>query len=105
MREALTSIRADLGEDAVMLSSRKLPTGVEVIAAVDYDGSLLGGAEMNAADEKSTRELDTYEQVARRQAAPEPAAPPAPPRPAAPAAAASAPAPATATAPAPAPAA
>ena len=35
MREALTSIRADLGPDAVMLSSRKLPEGVEVIAKLD----------------------------------------------------------------------
>ena len=41
MREALTSIRTDLGADAVMLSSRKLPNGVEVIAAIDYDDSLL----------------------------------------------------------------
>ena len=46
MREALTSIRTDLGPDAVMLSSRKLPNGVEVIAAVDYDDSLLGGAQL-----------------------------------------------------------
>jgi len=35
MREALTAIRADLGADAVMLSSRKVFEGVEVIAAVD----------------------------------------------------------------------
>jgi flagellar biosynthesis protein FlhF len=84
MREALTSIRADLGEDAVMLSSRKLPTGVEVIAAVDYDGSLLGGTQPNAADEVSTRELEHYEQAARRQPVPEapPAAPPPAPKPA-----------------------
>jgi flagellar biosynthesis protein FlhF len=40
MREALSAIRADLGADAVMLSSRKLPNGVEVIAAIDYDDSL-----------------------------------------------------------------
>jgi flagellar biosynthesis protein FlhF len=79
MREALASIRADLGEDAVMLSSRKLPTGVEVIAAVDYDGSLLGDSQTRAADAVGTRELDDYEQVARRYApetaAPSPAAP------------------------------
>ena len=48
MREALTSIRADLGADAVMLSSRKLPNGVEVIAAVDYDDSLFGGGRRGA---------------------------------------------------------
>ena len=41
MREALGAIRGELGEDAVMLSSRKLANGVEVIAAIDYDDSLL----------------------------------------------------------------
>jgi flagellar biosynthesis protein FlhF len=45
MREALAAIRADLGVDAVMLSTRKLPEGVEVIAAIDYDDSLLAAAE------------------------------------------------------------
>jgi flagellar biosynthesis protein FlhF len=80
MREALTSIRTDLGPDAVMLSSRKLPTGVEVIAAVDYDDSLLGGigAAEPKADEASAAQLDEYEQLARRLAAAEvPAAAPA----------------------------
>ena len=42
MREALAAIRTDLGADAVMLTSRKLGNGVEVIAAIDYDDSLLG---------------------------------------------------------------
>lgn len=105
MREALTSIRADLGADAVMLSSRKLPNGVEVIAAVDYDGSLFGDAKTDtAADAAGVRELDDYAQVARRQAAvvePAPAVQ-APAR--APAAAPTlAPAPAPTAAPAPAP--
>jgi flagellar biosynthesis protein FlhF len=67
MREALASIRADLGPDAVMLSSRKVGSGVEVIAAVDYDGSLFGDADL-AADEASTRELGDYERAARRSA-------------------------------------
>ncbi len=44
MREVLAAIRAELGADAVMLSTRKVPTGVEVIAAIDYDESLVGGA-------------------------------------------------------------
>ena len=44
MREALGAIRANLGADAVMLSSRKLANGVEVIAAIDYDDSLLSAA-------------------------------------------------------------
>jgi flagellar biosynthesis protein FlhF len=77
MREALSSIRTDLGPDAVMLSSRKLPNGVEVIAAVDYDDSLIGDTKIEtAADEATARELDEYEQVARRATAAEPPARP-----------------------------
>jgi flagellar biosynthesis protein FlhF len=85
MREALSAIRTDLGPDAVMLSSRKLPNGVEVIAAVDYDDSLLAGktADTNA-DAASATQLDAYEQVARQlaSAAPAPAAVAAAPAPA-----------------------
>ena len=82
MRQALTSIRADLGPDAVMLSSRKLPNGVEVIAAVDYDDSLLGGTSPETKlDATSTAQLDEYEQIARRLAVAEAAAPPPPPAP------------------------
>jgi flagellar biosynthesis protein FlhF len=68
MREALTSIRTDLGPDAVMLSSRKLPNGVEVIAAIDYDDSLLGGGAVaeTKAEQASSAQLDEYEQIARR---------------------------------------
>ena len=41
MRQALRSIRAQLGEDAVILSSRRIPDGVEVTAAVDFDANAL----------------------------------------------------------------
>src|SRR5581483_5050215 len=41
MRQALRSIRAQLGEDAVILSSRRIPEGVEVTAAVDFDATAL----------------------------------------------------------------
>jgi flagellar biosynthesis protein FlhF len=41
MRQALRSIREQLGEDAVILSSRRIPQGVEVTAAVDFDASSL----------------------------------------------------------------
>jgi flagellar biosynthesis protein FlhF len=56
MREALRAIRTTLGPDAVMLSSRKVPEGVEVIAAIDYDDSLLaavGDRETAAAPQSS----------------------------------------------------
>jgi flagellar biosynthesis protein FlhF len=44
MRQALRSIREQLGEDAVILSSRRIPEGVEVTAAVDFDAASLQGA-------------------------------------------------------------
>jgi flagellar biosynthesis protein FlhF len=44
-REALRLIREELGPDAVILSNRAAGDGVEVIAATDYDASLLGPGE------------------------------------------------------------
>jgi flagellar biosynthesis protein FlhF len=48
MRQAMRSIREQLGEDAVILSSRKVPEGVEVTAAVDFDASTMTGAQAQA---------------------------------------------------------
>ncbi|HEX4674733.1 MAG TPA: hypothetical protein VH209_05355, partial [Steroidobacteraceae bacterium] len=47
MRQAMRSIREQLGDDAVILSSRRIPEGVEVTAAIDFDATSLQGA-MNA---------------------------------------------------------
>jgi flagellar biosynthesis protein FlhF len=45
MRQALRAIREQLGEEAVILSSRRTPQGVEITAAVDFDaGSLEASA-------------------------------------------------------------
>jgi flagellar biosynthesis protein FlhF len=41
MRQALRGVREQLGEDAVILSSRRTSEGVEVTAAVDFDASNL----------------------------------------------------------------
>lgn len=41
MRSALRQITEEFGEDAAILSSQKTSTGVEVIAALDYDQDLL----------------------------------------------------------------
>ena len=38
MRQALRQVRDAQGPDAVILSSRRVPDGVEVVAAIDYDG-------------------------------------------------------------------
>jgi flagellar biosynthesis protein FlhF len=50
MRQALRSIRGQLGEDAVILSSRRVPEGVEVTAAVDFDAASLQAAMNTPAD-------------------------------------------------------
>jgi flagellar biosynthesis protein FlhF len=77
MRAALAAIRGDLGADAVMLSSRKLPEGVEVIAAIDYDDSLFdhaaqepGGGVEAAGVDPVAKQLEEYQ----RAATPRPAA-------------------------------
>ena len=44
MRQALRAIREQLGEDAVILSSRRGTNGVEVTAAVDFDAARLDSA-------------------------------------------------------------
>jgi len=41
MRQALRGIREQLGDDAVVLSSKRTPEGVEVTAAVDFDATRL----------------------------------------------------------------
>jgi flagellar biosynthesis protein FlhF len=41
MRLALSQVRAEQGAEAVILSSRRIDDGIEVIAAVDYDESLI----------------------------------------------------------------
>ncbi|MEO8466691.1 MAG: flagellar biosynthesis protein FlhF [Gammaproteobacteria bacterium] len=70
MRAALAAIRGELGSDAVMLSSRKLPEGVEVIAAIDYDDSLLGNSALGEqlagieADDLGVAQLDEYQRAA-----------------------------------------
>jgi flagellar biosynthesis protein FlhF len=63
MRQALRAIREQLGEDAVILSSRRGTNGVEVTAAVDFDAA----------------RLDSAAKPAELRVAPEPAFAPAPP--------------------------
>lgn len=41
MREAMRMVREEQGPDAVILSNRRVPEGIEVLAATDYDASLM----------------------------------------------------------------
>ncbi len=44
MRQAIRNVRDVMGADAVILSNNKTENGIEVVAAIDYDESLLGGS-------------------------------------------------------------
>jgi flagellar biosynthesis GTPase FlhF len=63
MRQALQQVREAQGPDAVILSSRRINGGVEVVAAVDYDAddSLVDtyGREAEVVDARGARELAT----------------------------------------------
>ena len=64
MREALAAIRADLGTEAVMLSSRKVGSSVEVIAAVDVSTHLCMVGMLDALSVKDTKiGLETLAQM------------------------------------------
>src|ERR1044072_7379254 len=54
MRQALLQVREAQGADAVILSSRRIANGVEVVAAVDYDVEL---AEASVDNEPSRAEV------------------------------------------------
>jgi flagellar biosynthesis protein FlhF len=53
MRKVLSRVREEQGPDAVILSNRRVPEGIEVVAAVDYDEALIRhalGAQPTAAE-------------------------------------------------------
>src|SRR6185312_16912406 len=79
MRQALRSIREQLGEEAVILSSRRLGQGVEVTAAVDFDPASLENAAplAAAADRSAVQSVQSFPTVQDRV----PPAPPAPQQP------------------------
>ena len=76
MRQAMREVREEQGPDAVILSTRRLDEGVEIIAAVDYDEALVREAA------RSGEPLPTEVRIVRERA-PEPTVlPPAlPPKP------------------------
>jgi len=49
MRQAMREVREDQGADAVILSTRRLDDGIEIIAAVDYDEALVREAARHGA--------------------------------------------------------
>lgn len=62
MRQAMREVREEQGPDAVILSTRRLDEGVEIIAAVDYDEALVREAA------RSGEPLPTEVRVVREEA-------------------------------------
>ena len=44
MRQGIRRVREELGEDAVILSNRKVDDGVEIVVGIDYDEAALNNA-------------------------------------------------------------
>ncbi|BAO44322.1 flagellar biosynthesis protein FlhF [Thiolapillus brandeum] len=61
MRQAIRRVREDQGPNSVILSNRRVPGGVEIIAALDYDEALvnqaLGAYENNSRGEGEAAEV------------------------------------------------
>ena len=85
MRQAIRLVRDEQGPDAVILSSRRVDGGIEIVSAIDFDQDLIsdmvGQAPVAAAPEpeapRPTQLQASYEAVANTQVAapkPEPAA-------------------------------
>ncbi len=76
MRAALAAVRAEQGTDAVILSSRRIEEGIEVIAAMDYDETLMSPAPARSApppesEKPAAQEIDVPAPAATaRSAAP-----------------------------------
>lgn len=71
MREALNLVSQELGADAVILSSKRVEQGVEVVAATDYDAQVVSAKAAYA---------DVVAPGAARPAAPQQVLPPVQPR-------------------------
>jgi len=82
MRNALRAVREQLGEDAVILSSRRTDEGVEVTAAVDFDASTLeaGGFTSPAAAPVAVQTVPSKIPAARREMVAKAATAPVPTR-------------------------
>ena len=59
MRQAIQKVREDQGPDAVILSNRQVEGGIEIIAAIDYDDSLMNPPAEAAADTVAADQADT----------------------------------------------
>jgi len=61
MREAIRLVREEQGADAVILSNRRVPGGVEVVAATDYDAALVQSAAQRSLQAQAPAVPESYE--------------------------------------------
>ena len=63
VRTTIRKVRETLGPDAVILSNKRINGGVEIVAAIDYDESLMGGivAEPHVDARTQNSERTTYQ--------------------------------------------
>jgi len=57
MHSALAQIKEELGVDAVIMSNKKIPEGVELMAAVDYSQSVPDANTENQQENNGSREV------------------------------------------------
>jgi len=57
MRSALAQIKDELGADAVIMSNKKIPEGVELMAAIDYSQPIAKATPDSEDDNAATREV------------------------------------------------
>jgi flagellar biosynthesis protein FlhF len=69
-RQALRELRAEQGPDAVILSNRNVPGGVEIIAALDYEDALSNASLGNPGAMADSPVAAADERSIQRQAAP-----------------------------------
>ena len=69
MRQAMRDVRAEQGADAVILSTRRLEDGIEIIAAVDYDESLMREAARHGAPTPAPEAKAAVAEAPKKEAA------------------------------------
>ena len=60
-RSAMQQIKATFGDEAVILSSHHVEGGVEVVAAIDFDESIISASAAVASAEPPTQQVDRYQ--------------------------------------------
>ncbi|MBD3669929.1 MAG: flagellar biosynthesis protein FlhF [Gammaproteobacteria bacterium] len=72
MRQGIRRVREELGEDAVILSNRKVDDGVEIVVGIDYDESALNNPSAsyltNSKAKQPDSQLDIFSEEAQASA-------------------------------------